>query len=139
MKLIRYAYPAPTDFDRFFGALFPATTRFGSVFDTFLQGGVAGSPAADLYEDADNYHVRVELPGLRKEDIRVELENAVLTVAATRVDKSQDGESRTEYNRSLAVPEGIDPAKVQAAYENGVLTVTLPKPEGRKPRQIKVG
>ena len=138
MKLIRYEYPAPTDFERLFGALFPARTRLGNVFDTLLNGGLAGTPAADLYEDADNYHVKVELPGVRKEDIRVELENAVLTLSATRVEKGKDGESSAEFSRSLAVPEGVDPGKVQAAYENGVLTVTLPKAEGRKPRQITV-
>ncbi|MGH8337546.1 MAG: Hsp20/alpha crystallin family protein, partial [Gammaproteobacteria bacterium] len=90
------------------------------------------------YEDADNYHVKVELPGVRKEDISVELENSVLSISAKQAQKGQDGEARAEYNRSLAVPEGIDPAKVGAHYENGVLTVTFPKPEGRKPRQINV-
>lgn len=137
MKLIRYAYPAPTDFDRVFGALFPANSRWGGVFDTFLAGS-AGTPAADLYEDADNYYVKVELPGVRKEDITVALEDAALTIAATRAEKGAEGETRAEFRRTVGAPEGVDAGKVTAAYENGVLTVTLPKPEARKPRQITV-
>lgn len=137
MKLIRYTYPAPTDFDRVFGALFPANSRLGNVFDVFRTNGTA-TPAADLYEDADNYYVKVELPGVRKEDVAVTLEDDVLTVTATRTEKGAEGEAREEFRRSAGVPDGIDAGKVTAAYENGVLTVTLPKPETRKPRQITV-
>ncbi len=134
MKLIRYAYPASSDLDRVFGALFSAGNRLGNLF----EASEAGAPAADLYEDADHYHVKVELPGVRKEDIQVALEDAVLTVSATRAGKGEEGASRAEYRRSVAVPEGIDAGKVTAAYENGILAVTLPKPEARKPRSITV-
>lgn len=138
MKLIRYAYPAPTDLERVLGTLFPTSTRFGQAFDAFAGANDSGTPAADVYEDANSYYVTVELPGARKEDIHVAVEDAVLTVSATRVEKNTEGEARTEYRRSLAVPESLDPAKVTAAYENGVLTVTLPKLEARKPRTITI-
>lgn len=138
MKLIRYAYPAPSELERVFGALFPSSNRCGNALDTFEGGSWTGAPAANVYEDADNYRVQVELPGARKEDITVALENAELTVTATRKENGPDGDSSAEYRRSLTVPEGIDPAKVEAVYENGVLTVTLPKPASRKPRSITV-
>ncbi len=138
MKLIRFEYPAPTDFDQFLGAFFPSTTRFAGVRNPFFNGAATGVPAADVYEDANNYHVKLELPGVRKQDISVELENDTLTVAASRADQNSDGETRAEYHRSLALPEGLDAAKVTAIYADGVLTVTLPKPESRKPRSISV-
>jgi HSP20 family protein len=135
MKFIRYQSPTLPSF----GTAFPAFTRLGGVFDHLLGSAPwAGSPAADLFEDDANYYVKVELPGVKKEDLAVELENAVLTVAGRRAVKTDEGESTAEFSRSVSVPEGVDPAKITAAYENGVLTLTLPKPEARKPRRIIV-
>jgi HSP20 family protein len=129
MKLIRYDYPASTDFERLFGALLPAASRYN---------GVAGGPAVDLSEDTGNYYVKVELPGVRKEDIAIELDDTVLTVTAKRAVKTAEGEKSAEFTRSIDVPEGVDAAKIQAVYENGLLTLTLPKPEAVKPRRIDV-
>jgi HSP20 family protein len=125
MRLIRYQYPTPADFEQFFGSLLPNSSR-------------CGTPATNLTEDENNYVVRVELPGVRKEDVTVELENNELTVRATRTDKTTEGESKAEFSREFTVPEGVDATKVKAAYENGVLTLTLPKPEAHKPRRIDV-
>jgi HSP20 family protein len=97
-----------------------------------------GYPATDLSEDVANYYVKVELPGVKKEDIQVEFENSVLTLTAKRADKTKDGESTAEYRRALSVPEGVNAEKVSAAYENGLLTLTLPKAEQVKPRRIDV-
>ncbi len=128
MRLIRYDYPAPTDFERFFGALLPAASRYNC----------RGTTLAGVTEDASNYYVKVELPGVKKEDITVELDNSVLTVNAKRAVKTTEGETTAEFSRSLDVPEGVDAAKIQAVYENGLLTLTLAKPEAVKPRRIDV-
>ena len=142
MKLIRYASPnrpSLTDLERLVGSTFPACDRFATAFDSLLSGATwTGSPAADLYEDDDHYYVKVELPGVKKDDLRVELENSVLTVAAKRATKAADGEEDAEFTRSLSLPDGVDPARITAAYENGVLKVTLPKPEAVKPRRITI-
>jgi len=78
MKLIRYEYPSlPTqsDYDRFFGTALPAFSRLSNVFDTLLGGAPwTGSPAADVFEDASNYHVKLELPGVKKDALTVEVE-----------------------------------------------------------------
>jgi len=129
MKLIRYDYPATADFERLFGALFPAGTRFN---------GATGCATTDLTEDAENYYAKVELPGVKKEDVAVELDNSLLTVTAKRTVKTAEGEKSVEFARSLTLPEGVDATKVQAVYENGLLTLTLPKPEVVKPRRIEV-
>ena len=142
MKLIRYESPnLPTlgDFNCAFGTAFPAFSRLGGVFDHLLGSAPwAGSPAADLYEDDGHFYVKVELPGVKKDDVAVELENAVLTVSGRRAVKTDSGESTAEFSRRVSVPEGVDPATITAAYENGVLTLTLPKPEARKARRITV-
>lgn len=94
--------------------------------------------AADFYEDEANYHARVELPGVKKEDVKVELEKDLLSISYA---KKTEGEKRSEsvsYSRSLRVPEGIDAEKISAKLEDGVLTVTLPKAEGAKRREIAV-
>jgi len=143
MKLIRCDYPtfpSRNDVDRVLTG-FPAFSRLTSVFDTLLQGAPwVGSPAVDLYEDAGHYYVKLELPGVKKDDIAVSLENGVVTLTAKRVGKTRDGGNPaiTEFTRSLSVPEGADAAKLAAAYENGVLTLTLPKQEAAQPRRITI-
>ena len=129
MRQIRYDYPVPADFERLFGALFPTGSRCNSA---------AGCATADVTEDAENLYVKVELPGVKKEDITVELDDTVLTVTAKRAVKTPEGDQNVEFKRSLDVPEGVDATKIQAAYENGLLTLTLPKPEVVKPRRIDV-
>jgi len=140
MRLIRYDYPASTDFDRFLGALFPTSTRCANGACDTSDTGTAnvGYPATDLTEDAEHYYVKVELPGVKKEDIQVEFENSVLSLTAKRATKTKDGESTAEYRRALTVPEGVNADKLEAAYENGLLTLTLPKAEQSKPRRIDV-
>jgi HSP20 family protein len=143
MKLIRYDYPtwpSATDYNRAVTG-FPAFSRLTHVFDNLLGGASwSGSPAVDLYEDDHNYFLKLELPGVKKTDVHVSVENTVVTIAAKRVDKSRGTEEGlvTEYTRSLSLPEGADAAKLAAVYENGVLTLNLPKQEARKPRRITV-
>lgn len=142
MKLIRYEYPqspAVSAFNRLFDLGAPSIERFGSLFDDFFsaQAGHA-QPAVDLYEDDHHYFARLELPGVKKDSIDLELENSVLTVSREESKKAKSGEANYSFSRSIAVPDGVDLSKVEARFEDGVLTVTLPKEEARKPRQISV-
>lgn len=143
MKLIRYEYP-PTPrsllgspfenlFERAmadFNSLWPA----GDIF----AGPATNLPSADLYEDAENFYVRFELPGVKRDHLNLELENYVLTLHVRREEKGQDGESSHSLTRSISVPDGVDADRVKAGYEDGILTVTLPKAEQRKPKAIEV-
>lgn len=99
----------------------------------WLSGGT--QPPVDLYEDKDNTYVRAELPGFEKDSISVEMVNGYLTIRATRQDKS---EGDVSVERSVSIPETVRADKVSAAYENGILTVTLPKQEAAKPKKIAV-
>jgi HSP20 family protein len=106
----------------------------------------AGMPALDLYQDADNFTVKAEIPGLKKEDIKLSLQDGVLTLSGERrSEKAHDekGSLRNErsfgrFERSITLPMQVDGTRVAASYEDGVLTVTLPKAEAAKPRQIEI-
>ncbi len=142
MKLIRYEYPqAPgtSAFNRFFDLGAPAFERFGSLFDDFWGADAGGrQPAADLYEDDHNFYARLELPGMKKDAIDLELENAVLTISSEKTEKSGGAESHYSFQRSISVPDGVALDKLSASYLDGVLTVKMPKEEARRPRQITV-
>jgi len=147
MKLIRYNDPLSTQLRAFDNWYAPSLSRSFGSFDRFfdLAQGMAArhgladqsAIAADLYEDNDNYYARVELPGVKKKEVDVSLDERLLTIGYERKSEGDSAESLSGH-RSLTVPEGVDADKVSAKLEDGVLTVTLPKAEQVKPREIKV-
>ena len=104
------------------------------------------APAVDIYETENELVLKADVPDVDMKDIDVRVENQTLTIAGERKFENQDagnGFHRIErsygnFVRSFAVPNAFDTENVAAAYKNGVLTVTLPKKETAKPRQIKV-
>ena len=108
------------------------------LFGDFAAPAVSPRFPVDLYEDSDNSYVRAELPGIKREDINVELVDGYLTISATRKDGPENNESSFSLSRSVAISEQVQADKVAAQYENGVLTVTLPKQEKAKPRKIAI-
>ena len=118
---------------------------FWSNFGRQSQLFSGWSPALDLYQNNDSVIARVELPGMRKEDIEISLHDGTLTISGERKRESTDGEKaeRTEryvgvFRRSIALPTRVDASKVSATYRDGILIVTLPKAEEVKPKQIQV-
>jgi HSP20 family protein len=109
----------------------------GWADDVFAGPGLAEIPV-DLYDDGDNYVARAELPGVKKADVNLELDNAVLTLTAERKFKSGDQESVRKYSRSISVGEDVQADKVKATLVDGILTVTMPKSETQKPRSIAI-
>jgi HSP20 family protein len=103
------------------------------------------TPALDLYQNNDNVVAVVELPGMRKEDIEISFQDGTLTISGERKDETspENGATRTErstgkFRRSITLPTRVDVNKVNATYKDGVLTVTLPKAEDAKPKQIQI-
>ncbi|HJZ95279.1 MAG TPA: Hsp20/alpha crystallin family protein [Candidatus Solibacter sp.] len=104
------------------------------------------SPAVDIFESENELVLKADLPDVDLKDIDVRVENQTLTIAGERKfekDEKTKGYHRIErsygnFTRSFAVPNSFDTESINAAYRNGVLTVTLPKKEAAKPRQIKV-
>jgi len=118
-----------------------------------LFAGTAAAPERpvtsaplDVREDANQLSVTVDLPGVRREDIQISFNDGVLTLAAERkagAEVKEDGYLRREryagrYERRLAVRTPVNVEGVKAVYRDGVLTVTLPKLEAAKPKQISV-
>lgn len=102
-------------------------------------------PAADVIEVADGHQVVVELPGLKAEDVKIKLENFVLSISGEKKQvKEENGKVRRfersygAFERSFTLPNTVDADKVSARFENGVLTVSIPKAEQAKPREIQV-
>ena len=104
------------------------------------------SPALDVYEDKDNLIVKGELPGMKRDQIELSLHDGTLTISGERKsERTENGSetSRTErffgrFQRTVTLPKPVDANKVSARYKDGILTVTLPKTEEAKPRQIEV-
>ena len=104
-------------------------------------------PPVDIQETADAYRLTAELPGLTKEDISITLENNVLRLTGERKfekDAKKEGYHRIErtygaFARAFTLPSQVNHDKVEAAFENGILTITVPKAEQAKPRKITIG
>jgi HSP20 family protein len=149
MRLIRYTYPntrsgLSSGFTR--APWSGLETEIDRLFETALSdftGADATSSTrfpVDLYEDKDHTYVRAELPGVNREDVNVEIVDGYLTIAGTRktARNQGDNEQSFSFSRSLELPEEVQADQVTAAFENGILTVTLPKREEAKPRKISV-
>jgi len=134
----------PSFFDDFF-------TR--DLFDWSNTNNAYGSslPAVNIKEDENNFEVEVAVPGLKREDFKIEIENDVLTVSSEK-ESSNDSEEEnykrrefrySSFKRTFSLPESkVDADKVKANYVDGVLQINLPKKEEAKPkpvRTIKIG
>ena len=106
----------------------------------------AWTPPLDVWENDDSVTYSFDLPGIPMEDITIEAEDGRLTVSASRSQSSQLDTERFyslerrygTYSRTVGLPQGVAEDSISAAYENGVLTVTVPKPEQPKPKRIEI-
>ena len=141
MKLVTYQRPGqawPS-----FGRLLNLNDELDQLFQTPLQ---AWAPALDVHEDKDKFTVNLELPGLKREDINVHLEDGSLIISGERKAETLTEDTEVhrreryygKFSRALTLPVAVSPDKVKAAFKDGILTVTLPKAEEAKPKQIEV-
>jgi HSP20 family protein len=153
MDLIRYQSPELTPWsaaDRWSNLRDELNSFFElPVWSSFARAGqlfTGWSPALDLYQSNDNVIAVVELPGMRKEDIEISLHDGTLTISGERKRENSSNDDKAErteryvgtFRRSIALPTRVDAGKVSATYRDGILTVTLPKAEEVKPKQIQV-
>lgn len=145
MKLIRYKYPQFSSVDslnRFLDLDLPAFGRMGSLFSDFLSVENSNPYSegedvnVDWFENDQAYRVNLELPGVSKAGIEVQAENGVLTISADR--KVDDSDEKQALKRRLVLPDQVDVSKVGARFENGVLSVDLPKEAKVAPISIKI-
>jgi HSP20 family protein len=123
------------------------------LFDDMVVGrsdeeedGTIISPVADIAENEDSYTVTAELPGLKKDDIKVTLQNNVLMISGERK-KVSEKKSQTfhriersygSFSRTFDLPTAVNTGKIKADYRDGVLVIELPKMEQAKPKVIPV-
>lgn len=129
--------------------------RLNSIFSDFARpangeteslGTGSFIPPVDIYEDAQHLVLKLEVPGIRQEDLDIRLENQTLTVKGERKfenEQKQENFHRIErrfgsFVRSFTLPQTVDTGSVKAGYDAGVLTVTLAKKEAAKPKQVKI-
>lgn len=129
--------------------------NMNSLFDDFFyptrkssgdEGFGSWNPAVDIYEESDSLVVKAEIPGVDKEGITVDVKDRILTIKGER---NKDNEVKEDkyyrreqtygrFERAFALPAAVDPESIKAEYKDGVLKVTVPKPEQSKPKQITV-
>lgn len=147
MSLIRYITPELSPISSF-GNI---RENFGRLFDLAFPTRSAESfgdwtPPLDAHEDQDKYIVAVELPGIRKEDMKVSVHEGVLTVSGERKSEKDVKEGTLlrcerfcgKFSRSVTLPSAVRADKVNAVYKDGVLTVEIPKAEEAKPKTVEV-
>lgn len=119
---------------------------FGRVWGDLPSDSIATfRPAMEVQPDKEAWHVRIALPGIDPKDVHVDVTGSQLTVRGERKEeRREEGAPYVSefaygrFERTLSLPETIDSGKVNAAYRNGVLELSLPLKEGAKPRRIQI-
>lgn len=126
---------------------------FADFFDEFFNPDLLPStgklaPAVDITEEKDRYIVKADLPGMRQEDVKVELDDGILKISGERKTEREEKDEAKKYHyyersfgsfeRRFVLPRDTDADKIDAKYENGVLSVSIPKTEAKKAKEIKV-
>ncbi len=140
MSLVKFSNQMPSVFDRFFeNDMFDWSNRNFSNTNTTL-------PAVNIKEDKDGFEVEMSAPGFEKGDFKIELNNSLLTISSEKKieNETKEGQHFTRkefsyqsFSRSFTLPETVEGEKIAAKYENGILSVSIPKKEEAKPRPVK--
>jgi HSP20 family protein len=131
----------------------PSTELFRPFFDDMLtpfmrMGSTMRVPDTDVVETQDEIRVVCELPGMRADQVELSLENNVLTIAGEKREERQEGGEDDRYHlterrwgrfsRAFVLPREVDSDRIEASFDSGVLTITIPKNERARPRRIEV-
>lgn len=123
---------------------------FGSSWPFQSEGNGALTsawlPACDVFEDKDAVKIVAEVPGVKPEDVKLSLENNILTIRGEKKQQAEETSERVHryertygsFERSFALPSTVDPDRIAASYDQGILTVSIPKAERARPREIPV-
>jgi len=150
MSLIRYQAPQLSNWPSF-DRLSSLRNDLDRLFDLSWSGRDSGlfsgwSPALDVFDEKDHFVVNAELPGMKKEEIELSFQDGMLSISGERKQSTEKTEGETyrseryfgKFQRSVTLPVAVDSSKISASYKDGILSVTLPKSEAAKPKQIQV-
>jgi len=134
-------------------ALTTTTERFPALFDDFFKpwnewfdqkesfwDRVLSVPAVNITEDKDNYEVALAVPGVKKSDIKIDVQGNMLTISSEKEETKEEKDKRftrkeynyTSFSRSFTLPDEVKQEKIEARYEDGILKLTLPRKEEAK-------
>lgn len=127
-------------FDDLFNELYSLPTSFLS------KSGVDLSPRIDISETDAAYKIEAELPGINQKEIDVKIDNNILTIKGKKEDIKEEKEKNYHlreryygaFQRSISLPNNIEPEKIKASFENGVLNISVPKNDKRTPKKIEI-
>ena len=127
-------------FDDLFNELYSLPTSFLS------KSGVDLSPRIDISETDAAYKIEAELPGINQKEIDVKIDNNILTIKGKKEDIKEEKEKNYHlreryygaFQRSISLPNNIEPEKIKASFENGVLNISVPKNDKRPPKKIEI-
>ncbi len=126
---------------------------FSDIFDDFfgrdfLTSSTRLAPAVDIVEEKDKYVLKADLPGLKQDDIKIELTDNILSISGERKHERNEEDKDKKYyyyersygafERKFVLPNDADIEKIKAKYENGVLSIDIQKKESKKPKEIKI-
>lgn len=120
-------------------AHYPASRIYGDCSNRY-------SPKVDVYEDKDNLYIELEIPGVSKKNMEIKIvEGNILLIKGNKAEKEKEVEKSWrserfygEFKRSFKLPDYLDPEKITAKMENGILTLSMPKKEEAKPKEINI-
>lgn len=142
-----------SDFDRMFGAMDLLRSRMNRVltdFDRSYGGSYGwvvseGTPRTNLYDAGNHFEIKAEVPGMTKDDLNIRIQGNYLEISGTRKSDAPEGykahrveRGATSFTRSFTLPADVDTEKVGASLKDGILSLTLPKAEAAKPKQIAI-
>jgi HSP20 family protein len=142
------------DIDRMFGAMDLFRNRMNRLFTDFDRSygedygwrlAANGAPKTNLYDNGEEFLVVAEVPGMSKDDINIRIQGNYLELSGSRKADSPEGyrmhraeRPAASFTRSFTIPSDVDGERVQASLKDGLLTLTLPKAEAAKPKQIEI-
>ena len=125
--------------------LFPRKVYLDDIFDDFLSTKKEQNMKCDIYEENNNYHIEVDIPGFDKKDISVEVKDGYLTISAVKNNEVEDKDNKRnyirrervygKYERSFYVGD-LDEDKINAEFSNGMLKIVVPKKEKQENKKI---
>ena len=142
-----------SDFDRMFTAMDQLRSRMNRLFWDYDRsygndyGWVVaeGAPRTNLYDAGNHFEIKAEVPGMTREDLNLRIQGNYLEISGTRKGDAPEGykahrveRSAGSFTRSFTLPADVDTEKVEASLKDGILTLTLPKSEAAKPKQITI-
>ncbi|ANW96432.1 heat-shock protein [Wenyingzhuangia fucanilytica] len=138
MSLVKFSNSYPDLFDRFFNYdMLNGSSKHFSKTNTTI-------PLVNVSENHDGFSIEMAIPGFKKDDFKLELDNGRLTISSEKEEKREDDHyavkeySYQSFSRSFTLSESIEQENIEASYDDGILKVFIPKKEEAKPKPIKV-